>query len=186
MYDGAVLAQADVRTSPGRALLIMSLAYLSLGSNLGDRESRLKEALSRLQEFATLIAVSSFYETEPVEFADQPWFLNCAAVLETDETAQELMQSLLALEKSMGRRRGMKNGPRSIDLDIVLFDGEVIDTPALTVPHPLMHQRRFVLDPMAEIAFEIQHPILKKSMGELRAALTPGQQVRKYAGPPVL
>jgi 2-amino-4-hydroxy-6-hydroxymethyldihydropteridine diphosphokinase len=141
-----------------------ALVYLSLGSNVGDREIQLRDALRRLGDNGRVVAVSSFYETEPVEFTDQAWFLNCVVALETTETPEQLMAVLLGIEQQMGRRRIQKKGPRTIDIDILLFDEAIVDSPALTIPHPAMHQRRFVLEPLAEIAPEVRHPVLKKTV----------------------
>lgn len=154
-----------------------NLAYLSLGSNLGDRESHLREAIRRLQSLGRVNAVSSLYETQPVEFTDQPWFLNCAVALETSSTAIRLMQQLLEIEKAMGRQRVQKKGPRIIDIDILLFGDEVVNTPDLTIPHPAMQYRRFVLEPLAEIAPEVRHPRMQKSVRNLLQELPPGQDV---------
>jgi 2-amino-4-hydroxy-6-hydroxymethyldihydropteridine diphosphokinase len=156
-----------------------TVAYLSLGSNVGERQAQLRHALDRLKEVGRILAVSSFYETEPVEFTEQRCFLNCAAAVETDLTPEELMASLLCIEEEMGRRRVQKKGPRIIDLDILFFGGTVVDSPELKIPHPAMHERRFVLEPLAEIAAEAIHPVLKKSVRELQAALPEGQAVRK-------
>ena len=156
------------------------LIYLSLGSNLGDRAVNLERAISALPEAGVrVLRRSSLYETEPVEFTEQPWFLNCAVALETEKDPQELMATILGIEQEMGRRRVQKKGPRLIDIDILLFGGAVIDSPELTLPHPAMHQRRFVLEPLAEIAPEVQHPLLKKTIRQLRDALPAGQAVRK-------
>jgi 2-amino-4-hydroxy-6-hydroxymethyldihydropteridine diphosphokinase len=157
----------------------MALAYLSLGSNLGDRDGQLRQAIRLLEAAGDVESVSSFYETEPVEVTDQPWFLNCAVALETEKTPEQLMAALLTIEGEMGRRRVQKKGPRSIDLDILLFEDEIIRLPNLTIPHPAMQQRRFVLEPLAEIAPEAQHPVLRKSVRELLAALPPGPVVRR-------
>jgi 2-amino-4-hydroxy-6-hydroxymethyldihydropteridine diphosphokinase len=159
-----------------------NLVYLSLGSNVGDREAQLRQAQAQLGATGRVLAVSSFYETEPVEFSEQPWFLNCALALETSRTPQQLMSEILTIEQDMGRRRGQKKGPRSIDIDILLFGDQIIDSNELTIPHPAMHQRRFVLEPLAEIALEIQHPELRKTIRELRDALPPGQLVRRVSG----
>jgi 2-amino-4-hydroxy-6-hydroxymethyldihydropteridine diphosphokinase len=156
-----------------------SVSYLSLGSNIGDGEAQLREAENRLGTLGRVISRSSFYETEPVEFTQQPWFVNCAVGLETSATPEELMTCILALEEQMGRRREQKKGPRTIDIDILLFGDEVVTSSALVVPHPAMHQRRFVLEPLAEIAPEARHTILKKTIRELLDQLPPGQEVKK-------
>jgi 2-amino-4-hydroxy-6-hydroxymethyldihydropteridine diphosphokinase len=159
------------------------LVYLSLGSNVGDRASQLRDALARLGMAGRVVAVSSFYETEPVEFTPQPWFLNCAVALETSKTPQQLMSAILGIEEEMGRRRVQKKGPRSIDIDILLFGETIVGSKELTIPHPAMHQRRFVLEPLAEIAPEVLHPVFKKTIRELRDALPEGQAVRKLSKP---
>ncbi len=157
------------------------LVYLSLGSNVGDRAANLNAAIARLGAFGEVVAVSSFYETEPVEFAAQPWFLNCAVKLDTEKMPKQLLAAILDLEQKMGRRRVQKGGPRSIDIDILLFGNSIVDTQGLTVPHPAMHQRRFVLEPLAEIAPDIRHPVFKRTIRELRDSLPPGQAVRKVS-----
>ena len=157
-----------------------NVAYLSLGSNVGDRKSYLRDAITRLQTTGRIVSASSFYETEPVEFTEQAWFLNCVLALETTETPQQLMAAVLHIEQEMGRQRLQKKGPRTIDIDILLFGELIRDSPALTLPHPAMHQRRFVLQPLAEIAPEMHHPVLRKTIRELLDALPAGQVVRKH------
>ncbi len=157
----------------------MTTAYLSLGSNIGEREAELREALARIGRHGCVCSVSSFYETEPVEFTEQAWFLNCAAALETDEAPEQLMKSLLQIEREMGRVRSQEKGPRIIDIDILLFGDQVVSTPGLTVPHPAMTQRRFVLEPLAEIDPDARHPLLKKTIRELLEELPAGQKVRR-------
>lgn len=159
--------------------LTAQLAYLSLGSNVGDRTANLRAAIARLESLGQVRAVSSFYETEPVDFTAQPWFVNCAVALATEISPSQLLQALLHLEREMGRHRTQSKGPRTIDLDILLFGEQVIDEPGLTVPHPALAHRRFVLDPLAEIAPDLVHPILGKTIRELRDALPAGQVVRK-------
>ena len=155
------------------------IAYLSLGSNLGNREQNLHEAIRRTSSLGRVLAVSSFYETEPVEFTQQPWFLNCVIALETMTEPAQLMAEFLRIEQAMGRERVQKKGPRSIDIDILLFGDVVVNTPQLTIPHPEMVHRRFVLEPLAEIAPELRHPTLHKGIRNLLAELPPGQKVKR-------
>jgi 2-amino-4-hydroxy-6-hydroxymethyldihydropteridine diphosphokinase len=174
---GAIKPDTSFRTVP-------NLAYLSLGSNVGDREAHLRDALARLGTLGRVLAISSFYETEPVEFTRQPWFLNCAAALETSLTPRQLMTEILRIEEEMGRRRVQKKGPRLIDIDILIFvtretEDTIMDSKELTIPHPAMHQRRFVLEPLAEIARDVKHPVFKKTIREMRDALPIGQAVQR-------
>ncbi len=118
METSSIKPDTSVQTVP-------HLVYLSLGSNVGDREAQLRDALIRLNATGRVVAVSSFYETEPVELTHQPWFLNCTAALETTLTAPQLMTAILRIEEEMGRRRVQKKGPRSIDIDILMFDDQV-------------------------------------------------------------
>ncbi|HVO60723.1 MAG TPA: 2-amino-4-hydroxy-6-hydroxymethyldihydropteridine diphosphokinase [Terriglobales bacterium] len=158
-------------------------AYLSLGSNQGDRVANLRSAIGALQTLGRVVAESSFYETEPVEYTQQPWFVNCAVALETDKMPKQLLSAVLKIERQMGRRRSasVPKGPRLIDIDILLFGTAVVDTPELQIPHPAMHKRRFVLEPLAEIAPDARHPVLNRSIRELRDALPQGQTVRRIS-----
>jgi len=155
--------------------------YLSLGSNLGDRAENLQTAIAKLGDFGEVAAVSSFYETEPVELTAQPWFLNCAVKFETEKMPRQLISAILSLEQNMGRQRKQKKGPRTIDIDVLLFGSSIIEIPSLTVPHPRLHERRFVLEPLAEIAPDARHPVFKRTVRELRDALPAGQTVKKVA-----
>jgi 2-amino-4-hydroxy-6-hydroxymethyldihydropteridine diphosphokinase len=168
---------------PSAVTPLPTLVYLSLGSNVGNREANLNSAIERLSSLGKLQATSSFYETEPVEFLSQPWFLNCVVAVVTDRTATEFLRGILQIEQQLGRERSkaVSKGPRSIDIDILLFGEDIVDSAQLTIPHSAMHERRFVLEPLAEIAAEARHPVLQKSVRELRDALPPGQAVRKYA-----
>jgi 2-amino-4-hydroxy-6-hydroxymethyldihydropteridine diphosphokinase len=151
-----------------------SIAYLSLGSNVGDREANLRAAIGQLNGLGRVESVSSFYETEPVEFVEQPWFINCVVKLVTDETPEDLLTGVLAIERSMGRERAIPKGPRSIDIDILLYDDALVNKPGLTIPHPGLSERMFVLAPLAEIAPEVRHPLVGKSAAELRDAQPTG------------
>jgi 2-amino-4-hydroxy-6-hydroxymethyldihydropteridine diphosphokinase len=167
----------------GRYSAMHNRVYLSLGSNVGDRASNLNTAIDRLRELGELVAISSFYETEPVEYTAQPWFLNCAVTLDTDKTPEQLLAGILEIEQQLGRRRAQKKGPRIIDIDILLFGDSIVEGPSLIIPHPAMHERRFVLEPLAEIAPEVRHPAFNRTIHELRDALPPGQAVRRINTP---
>jgi 2-amino-4-hydroxy-6-hydroxymethyldihydropteridine diphosphokinase len=158
-----------------------TMVYLSLGSNVGDRKARLLDALGRLSVLAPVAAVSSFYETEPVEVTDQPWFLNAVVAIETEQSPEQLMASVLQIEEAMGRQRVQKKGPRSIDIDILHFGDQIVNSSDVTIPHPAMHERRFVLEPLAEIAPDLRHPVLNKTTRELLDMLPPGQAVRRIS-----
>ena len=150
----------------------MATAYISLGANLGDRAAMLREAVRRLGALGRVMAVSSLYETEPVGFREQPPFLNAVVALETDLGPAELLAALVAIERDLGRVRTFRNAPRTLDLDILLLNGLVLHEPGLTLPHPRLHERAFVLAPLAEIAPEVVHPVLGLPVAALFAALT--------------
>jgi len=160
---------------------VQKTVYLSLGSNLGDRAGNLRSAIEKLGSLGKVVALSSFYETEPVTVTEQPWFLNCAVKLDTDKMPRQLLAGILTLERQMGRRRTQSKGPRTIDIDIVLFGNSVLATADLVVPHPAMQERRFVLEPLTEIAADVRHPRLERTIRELRDALPPGQAVHRLS-----
>ena len=154
--------------------------YLSLGSNVGDRDENLRGAIAALRDAGVrLTKVSSFYETEPLDYLEQAWFLNCAVEGETDVPADELLRALRGIETRMGSKKLIAKGPRLIDIDILLYRSETIDTPELQVPHPRMHLRRFVLVPLAEIAPKLKHPAWTMTVSELAANTADQSQVRK-------
>ncbi|MDP9263640.1 MAG: 2-amino-4-hydroxy-6-hydroxymethyldihydropteridine diphosphokinase [Acidobacteriota bacterium] len=154
--------------------------YLGLGSNQGDRRAYLEAAITRLGELGRVTALSSIYETEPVELTRQEWFLNCALALETELLPRQLLKRILAIEHALGRKRRRPKGPRTLDIDILLFGRAVVVLPGLKIPHSALHQRRFVLAPLAEIAPEARHPGLGRSVRELLDALPAGDaQVRR-------
>lgn len=150
----------------------MSIAYIALGSNLGDKEKNLRRALLLLtQQGVEVVRVSSFLSTEPYGVTDQPQFLNAVACVRTSLAPLALLDVLLATELAMGRVRLRHWGERNIDLDLLLYEDVVLDTPRLHLPHPDMQNRDFVLLPLAEIAPELKHPTLQKTIWELKENL---------------
>lgn len=156
--------------------------FIGLGSNLGDRRALLAEGLRSLAGAGFgLTAQSSLYLTEPVDAPPQDWFLNAVAAGRTPLSPEDLMAACLDVERSLGRERTVHHGPRTLDLDILIYGDVVRDGPALTLPHPRLHERRFVLTPLCELAPELRHPRLGRSMRELLADCPDASQVVRLA-----
>ncbi len=156
----------------------MTIAAIALGANLGDRLETLRAAIERISSLGAIIKVSSVYETDPVGYLDQPAFYNAVLLLETNLGPETIMTELLKIEAELGRVRTFANAPRAIDLDLLLYGDEIRDTPALTLPHPRMHERAFVLVPLAAIAPNMIHPRLHKRVAELLESLPDSEGVR--------
>lgn len=158
----------------------MKLVYLGLGSNVGDREAILKSALDKLQSpKLRMLRVSNLYETEPIGLREQAWFLNLAAEFECDLFPRQLLQRCLRVERELGRKRSVVNGPRSIDIDILLFGSAVIKTADLEIPHPRFRERRFVLAPLAELNPTLRDRVTGQTIAEMLNGLR-GQAVRRF------
>jgi 2-amino-4-hydroxy-6-hydroxymethyldihydropteridine diphosphokinase len=160
-------------------------AVVSIGSNLGDKLAHLRCGLSLLESSgaARIIASSRFFRTRPVDFLDQDWFVNAAVLLETPLAPRPLLAALKAVERQVGRaQQAVRFGPRVLDMDIVLYDALVLESADLTIPHPRMHKRRFVLMPICDIDPDIVHPVLRKSMAVLLSEIRdPAQEVEPIA-----
>jgi dihydroneopterin aldolase/2-amino-4-hydroxy-6-hydroxymethyldihydropteridine diphosphokinase len=157
------------------------ITYIAMGSNAGDKRLQCEKAISEILKIDRhrLLAQSSFYKTQPLGYASQDWFVNGVIKIETDLQAHELLRSLRALESRLGRLETFRWGPRTIDLDLLFFDDEQIHSEELVIPHPRLHERQFVLTPLAEIDPYLVHPVLKKTVQELLNDLKEDQGVEK-------
>jgi 2-amino-4-hydroxy-6-hydroxymethyldihydropteridine diphosphokinase len=156
--------------------------YLSLGSNLKDRAKNLHDAIAALpQASIRVLKISSLYETEPVDYLDQPWFLNCVVQAETELNPLSLLRALRNIETRMGSKKLIPKGPRLIDIDILLYGDETLNTPELQIPHPRMLLRRFVLVPLAEIAPTLRHPSWHSTLQVLLAHTADKSTVRRWS-----
>ena len=162
----------------------MSTAYVGLGANLGDRAGALRWALERLSSIGTVTAVSPVYETEPLDYLDQPPFLNAVAAVSTNLRPGSVLAALLAIELDAGRQRSIRHGPRTLDLDLLLYDDLEMSTPDLTLPHPRMHQRAFVLVPLADLAPGLAIPGMGATVADLLGRLESLSGVHRYEPEP--
>jgi 2-amino-4-hydroxy-6-hydroxymethyldihydropteridine diphosphokinase len=159
----------------------LKTTYLGLGSNMGDREALIRAALAKLDgPDLRLKRTSSFYETEPIGLRDQPWFLNLAAEFETELFPRQLLHRAQRVEREMGRRRTVPNGPRNIDIDVLLYGSAIVKVDDLEIPHPRYRERRFTLAPLAELAPDLRDPVTRQTMREMLGALR-GQTITKLA-----
>ena len=159
------------------------IVYIGMGSNLGDKVDHYEEAISEILKVDRhkLLAKSSFYKTQPIGYTDQDWFVNGVIKIETDLGPSDLLQTLKAIESRMGRVKTFPGGPRTIDLDVLFYDETEIHGGALEIPHPRLHERQFVLIPLAEIDPDLLHPVLKKKIRELLEGIQEDQGVEKFS-----
>jgi 2-amino-4-hydroxy-6-hydroxymethyldihydropteridine diphosphokinase len=160
----------------------MAVAYIGLGSNLGDRMATLRTAVRRLESLGRVTRVSRLYETEPVGYLEQPRFLNAVVVLDTALAPVDLLHGLLGIERDLGRVRSFPNAPRTLDLDLLMVDNVILDIPEMTLPHPRLHERAFVLVPLAEVAPDLVHPGSGKTLPELLNSLPDQSAVEVLVG----
>jgi 2-amino-4-hydroxy-6-hydroxymethyldihydropteridine diphosphokinase len=162
----------------------MTIVYLGLGSNLGDRVGYVQQALGLLKDTHSVrvISTSSFYETEPVGYKDQDWFVNAAVAVDTSLSPGELLERCQRIEQQLGRQRDPENqdGPRTIDIDILFYDSLVLNEPGLTIPHPRLHERAYALVPLLEINPRMVHPVLNQTVEQMHHALVAPEEVLLY------
>jgi len=145
----------------------MSVVYIGLGSNIGDKQGNITNALCLISKICKVKKKSHVYITEPVGNIEQDWFLNCVVEIETEIEPKQLLSSFKSIERKLGRAKNVKNGPRIIDIDILFYGNNIVNTKNLVIPHPLLHERLFVLQPMIDLNPDFIHPVLKKSIQEL-------------------
>jgi 2-amino-4-hydroxy-6-hydroxymethyldihydropteridine diphosphokinase len=158
----------------------MTVVYLGLGSNLGEKETNIKGALTHIVKLGKVTKVSPLYLTEPVGVSDQDWFLNCVVEIETEVDPKTLLSKLKSIERKLGRKKTVKNGPRSIDIDILFYGSDILTTKTLTIPHPLLQDRLFVLQPLIDLNPCFLHPVLHKTIQELYDAQPWAEIVTPY------
>lgn len=158
----------------------MGRVVLGLGSNLGDRLANLQRSVHALRSAVVIEVVSSVYETQPVGYRDQPWFLNAVCAGTTAREPEALLTMIKQIERDLGRRPGVRFGPRTIDIDILFYDDGIIKTPTLEIPHPRLAERAFVLVPLAEILADLVHPVAGRTASELLGTLDRPEETRLY------
>lgn len=162
----------------------MKRVFLCLGSNLGDRAGNVRRALEDLApEGIEVRRVSSFYRTEPVDYKQQPWFINCVAEVATELLPLQLLKAVQRVERNLGRRRSINKGPRKIDIDILLYENVVVHSAALNIPHASMAERRFVLVPLRELEPDFRHPITERTVTEMLSETADASQVIRISAP---
>ena len=175
------LDRETASSAPLPAPEVSKRVFLSLGSNHGDRAANLRRALEELGKVGVKVErASSLYKTEPVDFTPQAWFLNCVAEARTALMPMRLLNAVKSVERALGRRPGVSKGPRPIDIDILFYENVVVRTAALTIPHERMHERRFVLVPLRELAPALRHPVSKRTVSELLQETADQSQVTRY------
>ncbi len=158
----------------------MAKVHIGIGSNLGNKASNIKKSIKLLETKSRLKKISPFYETEPVGYGNQEWFINCVVKIETDLAPFELLEFLKSIEKTLKRKKTVRFGPRTIDLDILFYDDKIINKKNLIIPHPRMHERLFVLQPLSDLSPKLTHPKLKKTTKELRNKIKNSKSVKLY------
>lgn len=163
---------------------LAATVFISLGANLGDRAAAIQRAVGELTVLGPVEAVSPIYETEPVDYVEQPLFLNAVVRLRTTRPPEDVLATLHLIEQQAGRERTLRYAPRPLDLDLLIYDDLIRDEPVLTLPHPRLHERAFVLVPLHDLAPNLAHPRLKQTIGELLGGLASTAGVRWYSPPP--